>query len=151
MRHRRTTPKLGRTAAHRDAMLRNMVTDLLRHERVKTTTVKAKALRPFAERLITMGKRETLHARRNAARVIRDSGVVRKLFEEIAPRYSGRPGGYTRIVKLGARPGDATDMAIIELVQPEAKAAPKRRKRGGPRTAADDTAAADTQADKSEE
>lgn len=145
MRHRRTTPKLGRTAAHRDSMLRNMVTDLLRHERVKTTTVKAKALRPVAERLITLGKRETLHARRHAARVIRDDLVVRKLFAEIAPRYAERPGGYTRIVKIGIRPGDATEMAVIELVQAEAKAAPKRKKRGGPKTAAEDTAGAGEQ------
>lgn len=142
MRHRRTTPKLGRTAAHRDAMLRNMVTDLLRHERVTTTAVKAKALRPVAERLITLGKRETLHARRHAARLIRDDLVVRKLFAEIAPRYAERPGGYTRIVRVGIRPGDCTDMAIIELVQAETKAAPKRRKRGGPKTAAEDAAGA---------
>jgi large subunit ribosomal protein L17 len=144
MRHRQTTPKLGRTHSHRNAMLRNMVTDLLRHGRVRTTEPKAKALRPLAERMITLGKRESLHARRQAARVIRDKDVVRKLFDELAPRYAERPGGYTRIIKLPARSGDAADMAMIELVEAEMvrKERKKPRKKGGPRTAAQDTAAA---------
>ncbi len=144
MRHRRTTPKLGRTASHRDAMLRTMVTDLLRHEKIRTTQAKAKALRRVAERMITLGKRESLHARRRAARVIRDKAVVRKLFEDLAPRYMERPGGYTRIVKLPVRAGDAAEMAIIELVEAK-QAKPKKKrpkKKGGPRTAAQDTAAA---------
>ena len=124
MRHRRTVPKLGRIAPHRDAMLRGLVTDFLRVERVRTTQAKAKALRPLAERMITLGKRETLHARRQAARVIRDPEVVRKLFSDLAPRYAERPGGYTRIVKLPARSGDNAAMAMIELV--EAEIAPKK-------------------------
>lgn len=139
MRHRRTVPKLQRTAAHRDAMLRTMVTDFLRHERVRTTQAKAKALRRVAEKLITMGKKESLHARRNAARIIRDKSVVKKLFDEIAPRYAERPGGYTRIVKLPARSGDAADMAVIELVEAELERKPRRKKpKRGPRTAAQD-------------
>ena len=141
MRHRQTTPKLGRTPSHRKAMLRNMVTDLLRHERVRTTQAKAKALRPLAERMITLGKRESLHARRHAARVIRDKTVIKKLFDDLAPRYADRPGGYTRITKLSSRAGDAADMAVIELVEAEMQARPKRKKKGGPRTAAQDTAA----------
>ena len=116
MRHRKTTPKLGRTAAHRDAMLRNLTTDLLRHEKVKTTLAKAKAVRPVAERMVTLGKKDTLHARRHAARWVRDDEVIRKLFNELAPRYGERPGGYTRIVKIGPRRGDGAPMAIVELV-----------------------------------
>jgi large subunit ribosomal protein L17 len=116
MRHRKKVVKLGRTAAHRDAMLRNMTTDLLRHEKIRTTVAKAKAVRPVAERMITLGKKDTLHARRRAARWVRDPLVVRKLFSELGPRYGERPGGYTRITKLGSRAGDRADMAIIEFV-----------------------------------
>jgi large subunit ribosomal protein L17 len=116
MRHRNKTPRLGRTPTHRDAMLRNLTTDLLRHEKVKTTLAKAKAVRPVAERMVTLGKRDTLHARRHAARWVRDDEVVRKLFSELAPRYGERPGGYTRIVKLASRSGDQAQMAIIEFV-----------------------------------
>jgi len=149
MRHRKTTPKLGRKASHRKAMTRNMVTDFLRNERLRTTEAKAKALRPVAEKLITLGKRESLHARRSAARLIRDDAVVRKLFDDLAPRYAERPGGYTRITKLPARGGDAADMAIIELIGAELRAAPARPKgkRGGPRTAADDAAKAEATAE----
>ncbi len=161
MRHRKSVVKLGRTAAHRKAMLRNMVTDLLRHERITTTAPKARAVRSLAERMITLGKRETLHARRHAARVIRDGDVVRKLFDDVAPRYAERPGGYTRTYKLGSRSGDAAEMAIIELVEAEMKPSKKKRKkRGGSRPAAaaaapapeaeptaDDSAAADDEAD----
>ena len=117
MRHRKKVPKLGRTAAHRDAMLRNLTTDLLRHERVTTTLAKAKAVRPVAERMVTLGKRDTLHARRRAARLIRDADVVRKVFNELAPRYAQRRGGYTRILRLPPRRGDMAEMAIIELVE----------------------------------
>lgn len=117
MRHRKKGGKLGREAAHRNAMLRNLATDLLRHERVTTTLAKAKAVRPVAERLVTLGKRDTLHARRHAARVIRDDEVVRKVFNELAPRYAERPGGYTRIVRLETRVGDRADMAVIEMVE----------------------------------
>ena len=122
MRHRKKVPKLGRTAAHRDAMLRNLTTDLLRHERVTTTLAKAKAVRSMAERMVTLGKRDTLHARRRAARVIRDAAVVRKVFNELAPRYAERPGGYTRIMKLATRAGDRAEMAIIEMVEAIASA-----------------------------
>ena len=117
MRHRKKVPKLGRPPAHRDAMLRNLTTDLLRHERVTTTLAKAKAVRSMAERMVTLGKRDTLHARRRAARVIRDGEVVRKVFNELAPRYAERPGGYTRIMKLARRAGDRAEMAIIEMVE----------------------------------
>jgi len=122
MRHRKTTPQLGRTASHRDAMLRNLCTSLLRHERVQTTLAKAKAVRPLAERMVTLGKRDTLHSRRRATRVIRDKAVVRKLFDDLAPRYAQRPGGYTRILKLQRRKGDDAEMAIIELVEATAGA-----------------------------
>lgn len=116
MRHRKKVAKLGRDASHRKAMLRNLATDLLRHERVTTTLAKAKAVRPVAERLVTLGKRDTLHARRRAARVIRDKDVLGKVFNELAPRYAERPGGYTRIMRLGSRAGDRAEMAIIEMV-----------------------------------
>lgn len=145
MRHRSSTVKLGRTASHRDAMLRTMVTDFFRHEKIRTTQAKAKALRPYAEKLITLGKRESLHARRQAARLIRDKLVLRKLFDDLAPRYAERPGGYTRIIKLSQRAGDNADMAIIELVEAGATAKKKTAKKkatGGPRTAAQDTAKA---------
>jgi large subunit ribosomal protein L17 len=117
MRHRKKGAKLGRDAAHCKAMLRNLVTDLLKHERVTTTLAKAKAVRPVAERLVTLGKRDTLHARRHAARVIRAEDVLSKVFNELAPRYAERPGGYTRIMRLDTRPGDRAEMAIIEMVE----------------------------------
>jgi large subunit ribosomal protein L17 len=96
--------------------MRNMVTSLFQHERIETTTAKAKELRPFAEKLITLGKRGDLHARRLARRQIADRDVLGKLFDDIAPRFTERPGGYTRILKLGTRRGDAAEMALIELV-----------------------------------
>lgn len=117
MRHRKKTVRLGRTASHRDAVLRTLATELLRHERIRTTLAKAKAVRPLAERIVTLGKRDTLHARRQAARVIREREIVHKLFEVLAPRYAERPGGYTRILKLPRRRGDRAEMAIIELVE----------------------------------
>ncbi len=116
MRHQVAVRKLGRTASHRRAMLRNMVTSLLRHERIRTTTPKAKVARRYAERMITFGKRGTLHARRQAARFINDETVLKKLFDEIAPSFKERAGGYTRIVRTGVRRGDAADVAILELV-----------------------------------
>ncbi len=117
MRHRRKGRSLSRTASHRRAMLRNMATSLFRHERIETTTAKAKELRPFAERLITLAKRGDIPARRLAARKISDREILGKLFDEIAPRFADRPGGYTRILKLGHRRGDAAEMALIELVE----------------------------------
>ncbi len=116
MRHRRTGRKLGRNASHRKAMFRNMVTDFLDKERIVTTLAKAKELRPFAEKMITLGKRENLHSRRKALSIIRRKSVVHKLFDSLAPRYADREGGYTRILRLGFRKGDAAETAIIELV-----------------------------------
>lgn len=116
MRHRVKGRQLSRTADHRRAMLRNMATSLFRHERVVTTQTKAKELRPFAEKLITWARRGDLHARRQVERVIKDRKVAGRLFGEIGPRFAGRPGGYTRIVKLGHRLGDGAEIARIELL-----------------------------------
>lgn len=117
MRHRKAGRKLGRSSGHRRALYRNLVTELFRNERIKTTEAKAKAIQPKAEKLITLGKRDTLHARRLAAGRLNDPGIVKKLFDEIAPRYSDRAGGYTRILKLGSRQGDNAPMVLIELVE----------------------------------
>ena len=116
MRHRKGISKLGRTGTHRRAMLRNMATALFEHERIETTAAKAKALRPYAERLITLGKRGDLHSRRLAARHIQDRDVLKKLFDELAGRFSERNGGYTRVLKTGTRRGDNAPTALIELV-----------------------------------
>lgn len=121
MRHRRAGRKLGRTSSHRMAMLRNMVTDFFEKEKIITTVPKAKELRPYAEKLITLGKQESLHARRRALSVIRRKSVVHKLFDTLAPRYADRNGGYTRIIRLGQfRKGDNAELAIIELVGSDA-------------------------------
>ncbi len=117
MRHRKKGRGLSRSPSHRKAVLRNLAAALFRHERITTTTARAKELRPYAERLITLARRGDLHARRLAARRIAEREVLAKLFDEIGPRYAERPGGYTRILKLGNRRGDAADMALIELVQ----------------------------------
>lgn len=129
MRHRIAGRKLGRTTSHRWAMLRNLVTSLLEHEKVKTTDAKAKELRPLAEKMIGLGKRGDLHARRQVLTVVRKAEVVRKLFDTISPRYQSRNGGYTRIVKLGFRSGDGAPVSIVELVTEgkEAKGLKKRR------------------------
>jgi large subunit ribosomal protein L17 len=116
MRHLKQGRKLGRTTAHRKALLRNLATALLEHERITTTEPKAKELRRVADRLVTLGKRGNLHARRQALQVVQSNAVVQKLFNEIAPRFAERQGGYTRILRLGYRPGDAAAMAVIELV-----------------------------------
>lgn len=116
MRHGLSGRKLNVTSSHRAAMFRNMATSLLKHEQITTTLPKAKELRPYVERLITLGKRGGLHARRQALSQIRDEAVVVKLFGEIAERYTARPGGYCRVLKAGMRYGDAADMAVIELV-----------------------------------
>ena len=121
MRHAKAGKRLGRTTSHRIAMFRNMVTSLLQHEKITTTDSKAKELRPIAEKLITLGKRGDLHAVRQAASYIREKSIVTKLFTTIAPRYKDRPGGYTRIIKLGNRLGDAAPMSVIELVEEEIK------------------------------
>jgi len=116
MRHRVHGRKLGRTSAHRKALFRNQVTALMDKERITTTLMKAKEVRPIAERMITLAKRESLHARRQVLKTIPDKKVVSKLFESISARYADRPGGYTRIYKLGPRQGDGAEMAILELV-----------------------------------
>jgi large subunit ribosomal protein L17 len=126
MRHRRGGSKLGRVTAHRWAMFRNQLTALFLHERITTTTAKAKALRPLAERVVTLAKREDLHARRQVLSLVPDTTIVRKLFDTVAARYADRRGGYTRIVPVGSRRGDAAPIAILELVdRPES---PKEKK-----------------------
>jgi large subunit ribosomal protein L17 len=136
MRHRVAHRKLGRTTPHRIALLRNLATALFERERIRTTLAKAKELRPYAERLITLAKREDgdrLHARRRVARDIRDPLVVRKLFDTLGARYTARPGGYTRILRLGPRRGDGAEMAIVELLGSEYKPEKKgeKGKKGG--------------------
>src|ERR687891_2331535 len=116
VRHHRTGKKLGRDAAHRKALYANLAGSLIEHGRVKTTVTKAKAVKPFVEQMISLGKRGDLHARRQALSELRSRDVVEKLFEEVAPRFADRPGGYSRIVKLGPRLGDAAEMAYLELV-----------------------------------
>ena len=141
MRHQRKTVKLGRSQAHRDALLANQVVSLIEHSRITTTLAKAKAVRPLAEKMLTLGKKATLHARRTAlANLCHNEGAVKDLFEKVAPRAAARQGGYTRIVKLGMRKSDAAPMAIIEWVDgpvaeveevvvpaPVAKKAPKKK------------------------
>jgi len=117
MRHLKSGRKLNRSASHRRALLRNLVTSLLRHEHLQTTDAKAKELRRWTDRMVTLGKRGTLHARRQALAFVRSRPVVAKLFDEIAPRFRDRPGGYTRITKLGARHGDAAPLSLIELTE----------------------------------
>lgn len=117
MRHNVHGRKLGRTSAHRTAMFRNQLASLIENEQIRTTLAKAKELRPLAERVVTQGKKDTLHARRLVARWIPDRGKVTKLFDEIAPRFADRPGGYTRIIKLGPRKGDGAEMALLEFVE----------------------------------
>jgi large subunit ribosomal protein L17 len=125
MRHRRAGKKLGRDSAHRKALYSNLAGALIEHGRIKTTVAKAKAVKPFAEQMITLGKRGDLHARRLALAELRSQDVVHLLFAEVAPRFADRPGGYTRIVKLGPRNGDAAEMVYLELVDYEpAGAAP---------------------------
>ena len=119
MHHNYSGRRLGRKPAHRAHMMRNMVTSFFEHEQITTTDTRAKELRKLVERMITLGKRGELHARRQALQVIRDEKVVAKLFELIAPRYQNRPGGYTRIIRLNNRQGDNAPMAVIELVEEE--------------------------------
>ena len=123
MRHGMSGRKLNRTSSHRKALFSNMANALIKHEQIKTTLPKAKELRPVVEKLVTLGKRGDLHARRQAFAVLRDDGMTRKLFDTLAERYAGRQGGYTRVLKAGHRYGDAAPMAIIEFVDrdPEAK------------------------------
>ena len=129
MRHRKASVKLNRTTSHRKAMFRNMVTSLFKHERIRTTGAKAKELRRWADHMITLAKRGDLHARRQALAIIREKDVVHKLFEEAPERFGNSAGGYTRIVKLGRRAGDAAPMSLIELVVPETGGKKKTKKK----------------------
>ncbi len=128
MRHLVKGKKLGRNSAQRKALLRNLVTSFLEKERVRTTLAKAKATRPVAEKMITLAKKNTLHTRRLAMRYVYKKDVVKKLFDDIGPRFIERPGGYTRIVKIGPRAGDRAEMAIIELIGTEFKKKEKKKK-----------------------
>src|SRR2546428_5476269 len=121
MRHQNKTAKLGRTAEHRKALLANQVCSLIEHQRIKTTLAKAKAVRPLAEKVVTLGKNGSLHARRNALSILRQKDAVKKLFDEIAPRSTDRNGGYTRIVKIGQPKRDSPPLAVLQRVE-----APKR-------------------------
>ena len=131
MRHQKKTIKLGRTADHRRALLANQVCALIQHQRIKTTLAKAKAVRPLAERMVTLGKNGSIHARRGALAVLRQKSVVKQLFDDIAQRSAERNGGYTRIIKLGARKSDSARMAFIEWVDAEhiAEEKPKKEKK----------------------
>jgi large subunit ribosomal protein L17 len=133
VRHRKRHGKLGRDSAHRKALLRNLVTSFLDRERIETTDAKAKELRRIADRMITLGKRGSLHARRQALSVIRSREVTAKVFDELAARFGGRPGGYTRVLKVRRRAGDAAPMSIIELVEGEAPEAAKKAAKKGSR------------------
>jgi len=119
MRHRKSGLKLNRTPSHRKAMFRNMVTSLLKHDRIRTTDTKAKELRRWADHIVTLAKRGDLHARRQALAIVREKNVVHKLFEEAGERFGDMAGGYTRVIKIGRRPGDAAPMSMIELVEKE--------------------------------
>ena len=148
MRHRKSGRKLGRDASHRKALYANLTGQLIEHGRIKTTIAKAKEVRPIAEQMITLGRRGDIHARRQALAFLRTQEVVHRLFADVAPRFADRPGGYTRIVKIGTRQGDAAEMAYLELVDfvpgeeyapataaPAVEQAPRRRLRR-PRQAA---------------
>ena len=123
MRHARTGKKLGRDASHRKALYANLACSLIEHGRIKTTEAKAKAVKPYAEKMITLGRRGDLHARRQALAELRTQEIVHKLFADIAPRMADRPGGYTRIIKIGHRLGDAAEMVYLELVDYDPAAA----------------------------
>lgn len=128
MRHRKSGKRLGRNTSHRTAMMRNMVTSLFACEKITTTDARAKELRKMAEKLITLARRGDLHSRRLALEVVRDKKTVDKLFETIAPRYADRPGGYTRIIKLGHRAGDNAALSMIVLIEEAYTAKPAKKK-----------------------
>ncbi|MCX7981584.1 MAG: 50S ribosomal protein L17 [Syntrophales bacterium] len=131
MRHAKAGYKLGRTSSHRKAMFRNMITSLLVHEKIKTTDMKAKELKRLADKMVTLGKRGDLHARRQALAFVRSKAAVKKLFEEISPRFANRAGGYTRVIKLGYRHGDNAPLALVEfVVEGEKKKEGKKKKEG---------------------
>jgi large subunit ribosomal protein L17 len=129
MRHLKSGSKLGKQPAHRRAVLRNLVTNLVEKERIHTTILRAKATRRLAEKMITLGKRDTLHARRQAAAFLMTPGATEKLFKDLAPRFAQRPGGYTRIVRAGWRLGDGAELAILEFIGSELKKKEKKARR----------------------
>jgi len=129
MRHLKAGSKLGRQPAHRRATLRNLVTNLIERERIQTTLRRAKAARPLAERMITLGKRDSLHSRRQAAAFLQTADATKKLFADLAPRFADRPGGYTRIVRVGWRIGDGAELAILEFIGSELKKKDKKAKK----------------------
>src|SRR6266568_991166 len=147
MRHGMVNRKLGRTSAHRAALFRNQLASLIDKERIITTLPKAKELRPQIERLVTPGKNDSVHNRRQAERVVSDDGLIAKLFDTLGPRFTERPGGYTRIIKLGPRRGDAAEMAILEFVgyEPKIEAAPaeEKGKKAAKKEEAEETEAAE--------
>ncbi|HSF20092.1 MAG TPA: 50S ribosomal protein L17 [Vicinamibacteria bacterium] len=156
MRHRVAHRKLGRTTPHRTALLRNLAASLIAKERIRTTVAKAKELRPFVEKLVTLGKKDSLHARRRALSILPRKEAVKKLFVSISPRFSERPGGYTRILKLAPRQGDGASMALIEFVDyrfetadsgPAAEKSAKKKKADQPKEA---KTASETDADRDE-
>src|SRR5208283_830273 len=129
MRHLISGSKLGRQPAHRRATLRNLVTNLIEKERIHTTVLRAKAAQPLAERMITLGKRDSLHSRRQAAAFLMTTGATKKLFADLAPRFATRPGGYTRIIRTGWRIGDGAELAILEFIGSELKKKDKKPKK----------------------
>jgi large subunit ribosomal protein L17 len=132
VRHRRSGRKLGRDASHRKALYANLTSALIEHGRIKTTVAKAKEVRPVAEQMITLGRRGDVHSRRQALKLLRSQDVVHKLFSEVGPRFADRPGGYSRIVRIGPRQGDAAEMVYLELVDHVAEARPPRLRRRRP-------------------
>ena len=148
MKHRIAGRRLDRTTEHRTAMFRNLVTSLFRHERITTTTPKAKEIKRYADKFITLAKQGTPHARRQANRDVRDVEVLNKLFETLGPRFKSRPGGYTRIVRVGRRAGDAAEMAMIELV--ERSAPTEAAEKGGAEKGAKGKKAKEPKAEKAE-
>src|SRR6202451_976349 len=129
MRHLVSGHKLGKQPAHRRAVLRNLVTNLIEKERIQTTILRARAARPLAERMITLGKRDLLHARRHAAAFLSTPGATQKLFSDLAPRFADRPGGYTRIVRVGWRLGDGAELAILEFIGSELEKKKEKKRR----------------------
>ena len=143
MRHLKAGFKLGRNPAHRRATLRNLVTNVIERERVKTTLTRAKAARPLVEHMISLGKRDTLHARRQAAAFLLTPAATKKLFADLAPRFADRPGGYTRIVHVGWRIGDGARLAVLELLGSELKKKEKKPKKEEAQPAPEEKAAAE--------
>ena len=152
MRHRKAGLKLSRNMSHLNAMFRSMVTSLFKHDRIRTTDTKAKELRRWADHIVTLAKRGDLHARRQALAIVQEKAVVHKIFEKAAERYGSTAGGYTRLVKIGPRPGDAADMTLVELIGSEAetKTKKKAKKKATPKAAPAKKKAAPAGASKAE-